>query len=117
MRNGAKIRLTSEQRRILREQPEPSAASVKAIPEVLNGKYMGRGAEGIAAALDYMRAKRGRPKKGEVSPSSSVKSVRLTAAEWAALEDIAKSQRITLHALLRRAVRRELVPTRRRKAG
>lgn len=109
-----KPKLTAEQRRVIREQPEPSAASLREIPEldVANARYFGRGPEGLRAALEYSRAKRGRPKKGEAAPGSTTKSLRMTAAEWAALERIAKKRGIALHALLRESLTETI-----RKAG
>lgn len=113
-KRARKLKLTAEQRRIIAEQPEPSAASLREIPEldIKNARFFGRGPEGLQAALEYMRAKRGRPKKGETATGTSTKSIRLATTEWAELERIAKKRRITLHAL----VRESLAETR-RKAG
>jgi hypothetical protein len=83
------------------------------MPEVdFSSGFVRRGPDGLKEVLAYARAKRGRPRKGEASPGSSVKSLRMTAAEWAALERIAKKRGITLHALLHEALAETI-----RKAG
>lgn len=102
--------LTAEQRAALANHPEPSAASLRAIPPLnpATTKFFPRGPEGLRQAMEYMRAKRGRPKKGEASPGSVTKSLRLSAAEWTALGQLAKRKHTTVHALLREAVTRKL---------
>jgi len=121
-----RVPLTAEQLAALANHPEPSAGSLRKVPPVNieTALTFGRGPEAMRAGFEYLRAKRGRPKKGEASPGSATKTLRLTAAEWAALEALASKRHTTLHALLRKAARRELaesaaVPAkaRRRKAG
>jgi hypothetical protein len=53
---------------------------------------VGQGPDRYRAVLDYARAKRGRPKKGETAAGTSTKSLRLTEAEWSLLEKRAKRQ-------------------------
>ena len=105
-----RVPLTDEQRAALGKQRPPSKASLREMPEVdiSKAEIVGRGPEGLRAVLAHVRAKRCRPKKGEVAAGSSPRSVRLRDVEWAALEALASKRHTTLHALLRKAARREL---------
>ncbi len=105
-----RVPLTAEQRAALANHPEPSAASLREIPplNLETAKFFPRGPEGLRQAMEYMRAKRGRPKKGEVAAGSSPRSLRLSDAEWAAVDQLAQRLHTTPHALLQKAVRREL---------
>jgi hypothetical protein len=105
-----RVPLTSAQKAALASHKGPSKKSLQAIPEVdfENAAIIGRGDEGQREVLAYMRAKRGRPKKGEQFSLSTTRSLRLTEATWQALEHQAKQQHTTVHALLRNAVAREL---------
>lgn len=134
VKDGVPLRvpLTAAQRAALANHPEPSAKSLAALPALDMDKAMtfGRGPEALRAGFEYLRAKRGRPKKGEAAPGSKPRSVRFGDAEWAALKQCAKRRQTTVHALLRNAVARELAeesgpseparaptPRRKRKAG
>lgn len=84
---------------------EPSAASLKEIPEVgPDAISFGRGPKALKKAIEHMRARRGRPKAGQKADGSSPRSVRLPDATWEALEVRAKARKTTVHALLREAV-------------
>jgi hypothetical protein len=86
---------------------EPSAASLKAIPEVdftrtrvRRNPYAARIAkEGITVQVG-----RGRPKKLEEVGGTSPRSVRFPDEVWRLLEARAKKRGLTLHAALREAI-------------
>jgi hypothetical protein len=85
---------------------EPSAASLRAIPELDLSKaiVLGRGAKGLQRARALLKERRGRPHKG-VTPSGSIpRSVRFTEQMWRELERRAKRRGMTLHALLREVI-------------
>jgi predicted DNA-binding ribbon-helix-helix protein len=64
-----------------------------------------KGPGALDRALKAARASRlGRPKKGSQAVGTAAKSLRLSNDQWAALEDLARKRRTTLHALLRKAV-------------
>jgi hypothetical protein len=105
--------LTAEQKAALGKQRPPSKASLREMPEVdFSTGFVRRGPDGLREVLAHARAKRGRPKKGEVAAGSSPRSVRLPDADWAALEVLAKKRGTTVHAILRESVADTL-----RKAG
>jgi hypothetical protein len=85
---------------------EPSAASLRAIPELDFSKavVLGRGAAGLHGARALLKARRGRPRKGTRAVGSSPRSVRFTDEMWLALERRAKRRGLTLHALLREVI-------------
>jgi hypothetical protein len=85
---------------------EPSAASLKEIPEVdfSRAVVLGRGAAGLRRAQALLKARRGRPRKGAQPDGSSPRSIRFSDAMWRALEKRAKQRGITLHALLREVI-------------
>ena len=85
---------------------EPSAASLRAIPELDFSKavVLGRGAAGLHRARALLKARRGRPRNGTRAAGSSPRSVRFTDEMWLALERRAKRRGITLHALLREVI-------------
>ena len=85
---------------------EPSAASLREIPEIdfTKAQVLGRGAVGLRRARALLRAQRGRPKKGVHPGGSSPRSIRFSDAMWRDLERCAKRRRITLHALLREVI-------------
>ena len=85
---------------------EPSAASLRAIPELDFSKaiVLGRGAAGLQRARALLKARRGRPSKGTRAAGSSPRSIRFTDEMWLALERRAKRRGITLHALLREVI-------------
>jgi len=97
----------------------PSAASLRAIPEVdfkkakvRRNPYAARIArEGIAINPGL-----GRPKKGQETGPTIPRSVRFAAPVWKLLEKRAKESGISLHAALRAAVM-EWVARSRRAAG
>ena len=64
-------------------------------------RTFGRGAEGRANAMAFMRAVRGRPVKGSKAIGTSVRSLRLNNDVWAHLEAEAARRKVPLHALLR----------------
>lgn len=85
---------------------EPSAASLRAIPELDFSRVvvLGRGAAGLRRARALLKARRGRPSKGTRAAGSSPRSVRFTDKTWLELERRAKRRGITLHALLREVI-------------
>jgi hypothetical protein len=100
-----RVPLTSEQKAAIRKQRPPSKASLREMPEVdFSTGFVRRGPGALQEVLAHARTKRGRPKKGEVAAGSSARSVRLSDAEWTALDRLADRQRTTVHALLREAV-------------
>lgn len=101
-----RVPLTDAQRRALANHVGPSEESLREIPEVDfdRAAVVGRGDEGQRQVLEYLRARRGRPKKGEERNPAVTRTLRLTEATWKALERRAAQQRTTVHALLREAV-------------
>jgi hypothetical protein len=85
---------------------EPSAASLRAIPELdlSRAVVLGRGAAGLRRARAMLKAQRGRPRKGIRAAGSSPRSVRFTDKTWLELERRAKRRGVTLHALLREVI-------------
>lgn len=89
-----------------RRTEEPSAASLRAIPELDFSKavVLGRGAAGLRRARALLKARRGRPRQGTRPAGSSPRSVRFTDKMWLELERRAKRRGVTLHALLREVI-------------
>jgi len=89
-----------------RSAADPSAASLREIPEVDFSKavVLGRGAAGLRRARALLKAQRGRPKKGTLPGGSSPRSIRFSDAMWRDLERRARRRGITLHALLREVI-------------
>ena len=85
---------------------EPSAASLREIPEIDFSKAvaLGRGAVGLRRARALLKARRGRPKKGTHPDGSSPRSIRFSDAMWRDLERRAKRKGVTLHSLLRKVI-------------
>jgi hypothetical protein len=85
----------------------PSAGSLKEMPEADFARLKSRRSSYAGRArreLIQLAAGRGRPRRGsEVGPTPA-RSVRLTLAVWASLEDEARSANSTVHAVLRQAV-------------
>jgi hypothetical protein len=108
-----RVPLTPAQKAALASHKGPSRKSLQAIPEANfeNAAIIGRGDEGQREVLAYLRAKRGRPKKGEPQSRATTRSLRLTEATWQALERVAKQRHTTVHALLREAVAETLSKT------
>jgi hypothetical protein len=90
---------------------EPSAASLREIPEIdfTKAVVLGRGAEGLRKARALLEARRGRPRKGTRADGSRPRSIRFSEAMWRDLERRAKQRGITLHALLREVIAEWLV--------
>ena len=90
---------------------EPSAASLREIPEIDFGKavVLGRGAEGLRKARALLAASRGRPRKGARAGGSTPRSIRFSDSMWRDLERRAERRGITLHALLREVIAEWLV--------
>lgn len=85
---------------------EPSAHSLREVPEV---DRTTKGAanpyvERVRAHGSTVRIGRGRPKVGDETGPTTVKSVRLPAATWKRLEAQARARGIALHALVRLAI-------------
>ncbi len=91
----------------VKEQPGPSRASLREIPEVDFKKSKVRRnpyARRMATEGFSVHVERGRPKKGAETGPTIPKSVRFPAAVWRHLEERAKEEGIPLHAALRAAV-------------
>jgi len=71
-----------------RRAAEPSAASLRAVPELDFSKavVLGRGAAGLRRARSLLKARRGRPRQGTSPAGSSPRSVRFTDQMWLELE-------------------------------
>jgi predicted DNA-binding protein len=65
---------------------------------------LGRGAEGLRLAMGLSRALRGRPKAGAKAGGSKSRAVRLSDAEWEALDDLAAKTGLTSHGAMREAI-------------
>lgn len=97
--------LTAAERKAILDEPEPSAESLREMPEFDFSKSTGRGKEGLRKALELMRARKaGRPRKGVVSArdqATRTKSIRLPEWVWRELARRAKAQRTTVAAVVR----------------
>ena len=87
-----------------REGDQPSRASLAEIPPIENGRFLGRGKEGLAKAKELFRARRGRPAKGETAEGTVAKTVRLPRSTYDELVRLAEVQGISAHVALRKAV-------------
>jgi hypothetical protein len=85
---------------------EPSAASLREVPEVDFGRARVRRTPYAArvAAEGIVHVGRGRPKKGTVTGPTVPWSVRFPARLWKQLEAKAKAEGLTLHSALRAAI-------------
>ncbi len=85
---------------------EPSAASLREIPEVDFGRARVRRNPYAArvAAEGIVHVGRGRPKKGTETGPTVPRSVRFPAQLWKMLEAKAKAEGLTLHSALRAAI-------------
>lgn len=85
---------------------EPSAESLKAIPELSpDAAFLGRGPEGMRMAQGLSRAiRRGRPPKGEQAEGTSTRTVRLPESYWAALDMLAEQLGMTTHGAMREGI-------------
>lgn len=97
---------TARKRVSRRSSDEPSAESLKAIPELSpDAVFLGRGPEGMRMAQGLNRAlRRGRPPKGEQAEGTSTRSVRLFESHWAALEWACGQFGLSPHAAMREAI-------------
>ena len=85
---------------------EPSAASLREIPEVDFGRARVRRNPYAArvAAEGIVHVGRGRPKKGTETGPTVPRSVRFPAKLWEVLEAKVKAEGLTLHSALRVAI-------------
>jgi hypothetical protein len=90
----------------VRRPREPSAASLREIPEidfdrarVRRNPYASR-----VAASGIIHLGRGRPRKGSETGPTEPRSIRFPLPVWKAIEARAKAEGLTLHAALRAAV-------------
>lgn len=111
---AARVRRNPYASRIAREgievvHDEPSAGSLAAIPEIDFARASRNPyAERLARDLQALAVGRGRPRAGEEGGPTTVRSVRLPARIWEALEAEAAARKLTVHAILRAAVARFL---------
>jgi uncharacterized DUF497 family protein len=86
-------------------EQEPSATSLREIPPIKKGRFLGRGKEGLEAAKELFRERRrGRPSKDETPEGTVAKTVRLPRSTYDELVRLAKEQGISTHVALRKAV-------------
>ncbi len=104
-RNRYAARIAREGVHVVHDAPSP--ASLEAMPEadftrarVGRNPYASRAAE---AQLQWQYG-RGRPAQGQETGPTKVRSLRLPAPVWAALDRAARDRRTTTHALLRELV-------------
>ncbi len=91
--------------RARRERDEPTKASLREIPPIEDGRFLGRGVEGLERAKALFRARRrGRPVKGETPEGTVAKTVRLPQSTYDELVRLAGAQGISTHVALRKAV-------------
>lgn len=111
---GARARRNPYAARIAREgvqivHDEPTRESLAAIPEVDFARASRNPyADRLARDLQALTVGRGRPRAGENVGPTTVRSVRLPARIWEALEAEAAARKLTVHAILRAAVARFL---------
>ena len=86
--------------------PELSPASLSEMPELRAGTKGRRNpyAKRIATQGIELQVGRGRPRAGEETGPTRVKSVRLPPLVWEQLEEQARAEGLALHALLRTAI-------------
>jgi hypothetical protein len=88
-----------------RETQEPSAASLREMPEQsFTGPHVRRNPHAARLAVEGIRIVPGRPKKGSETGATVPRSIRFPAAVWRELERLARAEGLTLHAALRAAV-------------
>jgi hypothetical protein len=86
---------------------EPSAASLREMPEAdlsRTGTRRNPYAKRLQAHGYELQVGRRRPRPGEETGPTTVKSVRLPPEVWAQLEKRARAEGVALHALVRRAI-------------
>ena len=90
----------------VRRQTEPSRLSLREMPEVdlKDGRWRPNPYAARIAAEGFTLPKRGRPKKGEETGRSVIRSVRFPARVWASVESVAKAKGMSVHAALRAAI-------------
>jgi hypothetical protein len=104
-RTGIRIRKLHPPSGKPRASRAPSRASLAEMPELdMSRARKNRFARGIRAAGVTLRVGRGRPEAGQEVGRTQVRSVRLPARVWKAVERAAARQGVTVHALLRAAV-------------
>lgn len=91
-----------------RRDDEPSATSLAEMPEVTDWSQARRGGPDVAARIEreglVIPGGRGRPPKGAEQGPSETRTIRLSAAWWRWIEQIAAGRGLTVHAALREAV-------------
>ena len=87
-----------------RDRADPSKASLRQIPPIAKGRFLGRGKQGFEAAKELFRARRGRPAKGETPEGTVTKTVRLPRSVYDELVRLAGEQGVSAHVALRMAV-------------
>jgi hypothetical protein len=89
--------------------------SVREIPPIEDGEFLGRGKAGFEKAKELFRARRrGRPAKGEIPEGTVAKTVRLPQSTYDELVRLAGKQGISAHVALRMAVANWIVDASRR---
>jgi len=107
---AARVRRNPYAARIAREgiqiaHDEPSPESLAAIPEIDFARASRNPyAERLARDLQALGAGRGRPRAGEEVGPTTVRSIRLPARIWEAIEAEAAARKLTVHAILRAAL-------------
>lgn len=107
-----RVRRNRFARRIAREGTEvthesPSQASLEAIPEADFDRAVVRPnpyAKRIAAGAMILQEGRGRPPRDAQVGPTVPRSVRLPPSAWSKLEQLARTEGTTVHALVRRAI-------------
>ncbi len=89
-----------------RASGHPSKASLREMPEAndSNSIVFGRGPEARKKALEFVRAQRGRPRKGVEAEGTAVKSLRLPLKVWQDVERAAEARGVSIHAAMREAI-------------
>lgn len=87
-----------------REKADPSASSLREIPPIRQGRFLGRGKDGFEKAKELFRARRGRPAKGDTAEGTVAKTVRLPQSTYDELVRLAAGQGVSAHLALRMAV-------------
>jgi len=100
------------------ERADPSKASLREIPPIEAGEFLGRGKAGFEKAKELFRARRrGRPAKGEIPEGTVAKTVRLPQSTYDELMRLAGRQGISAHVALRKAVANWIVDASGRQAA
>jgi hypothetical protein len=89
-----------------KKHEEPSAESLREIPPIDFSKtvHFGRGPEALQRGLEWARARRGRPPKGETAEGTRTKTIRFPEKLLTELERTAEKRGVTLHAAMREAI-------------